>query len=214
MTDGVVEQIQLQLRALQISREYKGISTAAEWVTSLRAEGSLAVNSFSIDTFLQGCAVNWWPTAGVVNFPPFDATETAICQPFVTARINEIASCDGKVYRKMLNENNAYSTQSNERVEFRSVPVDGHAVVSYSGRKPDIPCYHGVRRGGCSITLLGDVMGTALMTKEQFARTFLFCFLTDGYRFQFFRCSRSQQGDGSIRYEQSALYDGEHGWQV
>jgi hypothetical protein len=66
------------------------------------------------------------------------------------------------------------------RVEFRSVPVDGHKVVSFSGRKPYIPCFNGMLRGGgCSITLLGDVqgdvevghisdMGTDLLTKEQF----------------------------------------------
>ena len=221
------------MRALHVSREHKGISTAAEWVTSLRAEGSLAANSSNLDNFLLGYAVNWWPTAGVIDFPPVGAMETAICQPFVTAKINEIASSNGQVYRKMLGDTNAYYARANERVEFRSIPVDGHAVVSYSDRKPDIPCYNGVRRGGCSITLLGDVkgcgprnkdfaesevghildMGTDLMTKEQFTRTFLICFLTDGYRFQFFRCSRSQRGDG-IRYEQSAVYGGEHGWQV
>ena len=82
-----------------------------------------------------------------------------------------------------------------------------HKVVSFSGRKPDIPCFNGMLRGGgCSITLLGDVkdcgprnndfsdvevghildLRTDLLTKEQFTRTFLFCFLTDGYRFQFF----------------------------
>jgi hypothetical protein len=230
-----LDQIQLQLRALQISREHKGISTASEWVTSLRAEGSLAVNSVGLDTFLEECAVNWWPTAGVAAFPPDGAMETATCQPFVTARINEIASCSGQVHRKKqirLPGTSAY-VQATEHVDFRSIPVDGHAVVSYSGRSPDIPCYNGVRRGGCSITLIGDVkgcgprnkdfpeaemghildMGTDLMTKEQFTRTTLYCFLTDGYRFQFFRCFRSQLGD-RIRYEQSAVYGGEHGWQV
>eukprot|EP01035_Chromulina_nebulosa_P027675 gene27675-36429_t len=200
-----------QMKALKISHEKKGISTAAEWVTSLRAEGSLAVNSVGLNTFLEGLAVTSWPTAGVAAFPPDDATETATCLPFVTARINE----------------------ATKRVDFRSVPVNGHDVISFSGRSPDIPCYNGERRGGCSITLLGDVkgcgsrtndfpeaevghildMGTDLMNKEQFTRKFLFCFLTDGYRFQFFRCVRSQHGD-VFSYEQSAVYGGEHGWQI
>jgi hypothetical protein len=204
-------------------------------VTSLRAEGSLAVGSLSLDTFLEEHAVSWWPTADVTAFPPVGAMETASCQPYVTARINEIANCGDQVHRKKqirIPGTSAYVKDS-VRVDFRSIPVDGHAVVSYSGRSPDIPCYNGVRRGGCSITMLGDVkgcgprnkdfpeaevghildMGTDLMTKEQFTRTTLYCFLTDGFRFQFFRCSRSQQGDG-IRYEQSAVYGGEHGWQV
>jgi len=53
-------------------------------------------------------------------------------------------------------------------------------------------------------------MGTDLMTKEQFTRTTLYCFLTDGFKFQFFRCSRNQQGH-DISYEQSAVYGGEAG---
>lgn len=80
------------MKALKISHEKKGISTAAEWVTSLRAEGSLAVNSVGLNTFLEGLAVTSWPTAGVAAFPPDDATETATCLHFVTARINEVAS--------------------------------------------------------------------------------------------------------------------------
>lgn len=229
----ILDNIQRQLRALQISRDHKGISTAAVWANSLRTEGSLTINSFNLDTFLQRCAVNWWPTANVEDFPPVGAMESTTCQPFVTARINEIASCDGQVYVRNSIDSKSYSVQLNEYVEFRSVPVDGHSVVTFSDRQPDIPCYNGMQRGGCSITLLGDVkgcgprnqdfsevevghildMGTDLMTKEQFTRMFLFCFLTDGYRFQFFRCSRSQQG-GGIMYEQSAVYGGEHGWQV
>lgn len=204
-------------------------------MTSLRAEGSLAVNSVTFDSFLEGCAVNWWPTADVAAFPPVGASESTTCQPFVTARINEIVACAGQVHRKKhfrIPGTSPY-VQATEHVDFRSILVDGHAVVSYSGRMPDIVCYNGVRRGGCSITLLGDVKGcgarnrdfpeaevghildmaTDLMTKEQFTRTVLFCFLTDGYRFQYFRCTRSQHGD-EIRYEQSAVYGGELGWQV
>ena len=203
-------------------------------MNSLRTEGSLEIGSFSLDTFLQSCVVDWWPTADNVNFPPVGAMETTTCQPFVTARISEIASCGGQVYRRNFIDSYSSSAQTIKRVEFRSIPVDGHNVVSFSGRKPDIPCFNGMLRGGCSITLLGDVkdcgprnndfpdvevghifdMGTDLLTKEQFTRTFLFCFLTDGYRFQFFRCFRSQQG-GGITYEQSAaVYGGEYGWQV
>lgn len=225
----------MEFQALKISREHKGISTASEWVTSLRAEGSLAAGVHSLDSFLEEHAVNWWPTADVATFPSVSATETATCQPYVTARINEIVNSGGRVHRKKLFRipgTSAYVKDS-VPVHFCSIPVDGHAVISYSDRKPDIPCYNGVRRGGCSITMLGDVkscgarnkdfpeadvghildMGTDLMRKEQFTRTTLYCFLTDGFKFQFFRCSRRQQGL-DITYEQSAIYGGEHGWQV
>ena len=100
--------------------------------------------------------MDWWPTADIVDFPPvFDATETTTSQPFFNARINEIV--DMTKFTKKFLDSNSYSTQMNERAEFRSVPMDGHNnVVNYSGQKSDIPCYSGARRGSCSITFLGD----------------------------------------------------------
>jgi hypothetical protein len=225
--------MQLQLLALKVSREHKGITTASQWVASLRTEGLLAANSQSLDTFLESVRVHWWPASNVSPFPEVGAMESSSCQPYVTARINEIHR--GQVHRKKALRfpgTPAYLDRS-DPAELRSIPVDGHSIVSYGGRSPDVPCYYGTRRGACSITLLGDVkgcgarskdfpeaevghildMGTDLMTKQQFTRATLFCFLTDGYRFQFFRCVRTQQGD-QIMYEQSAVYGGEHGWQV
>ena len=122
--------------------------------------------------------------------------ETATSHPYVAARINEIANCGGQVHRKkhIRIPGTSACVKNSFHVDFRSIPVDGHAVVSYSGRSPDIPCYNGVRRGGCSIAMLGDVkgcgprnkdfleaevghvldMGIDLMTKEQFTRTTLY----------------------------------------
>lgn len=162
--------------------------------------------------------------------------EAATCQPYVSARINEIVSCGGRVHkpkRFRAPGTSRYLYQATEQVQFRSIPVDAHATVSFAGRSPDMPCYHGDLRSACAITLLGDVKGcgprnkyfpdvevghildmaTDLMIKEQFTRTLLYCFLTDGYRFQFFRCCRSQRGE-SFAFEQSAVYGGEVGWQV
>ena len=61
--------------------------------------------------------------------PPVGAMEMTTCQPFVTAGISEIASCicGGQVCRR--NFIDSYSSSSaqtiKQRVEFRSVPVDG-----------------------------------------------------------------------------------------
>jgi trehalose-6-phosphate synthase len=62
---------------------------------------------------------------------------------------------------------------------------------------------------------IGEIldMGKGILNKEQFTRTTLICFLTDGYRFQFFRCTRSERGS-NISFEQSAVYGGESGWKV
>lgn len=206
-------------------------------MSSLRTAGTLTRDVGNLDTFLQRRAVPWWPTAHVAPFPSVGAMESTTCQAYVSARINEIVSCGGRVHtpkRFRVPGTSRYRRQATEQVPFRSIPVDAHATVSFAGRSPDMPCYHGAQRGACAITLLGDVKGcgprnndfsdvevghvldmaTDLMTKEQCTRTLLYCFLTDGYRFQFFRCCHSQREEPIFTYEQSAVYGGEVGWQV
>jgi hypothetical protein len=230
-----IDQINLSLRQLRLSHRPAGASTIAEWVDSLRTGGLLRVNSNSLNSFLEQRVVDWWPTPDVYSFPPVYSMETATCQPYVTSRIEEILKCDGQVHqkKKLRFPGTSNYLQSTKRVLFQSQPYDGHAVVSFSTRKPDIVCYCGERRGGSAITVIGDVkgcgprskdfpedqvgqildMGTDLMNKQQFSRTILYCFLTDGYRFQFFKCIRNQHGE-NISFEQSHVYGGETGWQV
>lgn len=231
---GVLEQLVRDVRELKVNHSHKGISTAAKWVASLRDAGTLTRQAVNLDAFLRDQAVKWWPTANVAAFPSAGAMESATCQPYVSARINDIVSCRGRVHkRRSLLGLSRYLTHATEEVRFRSIPVDGHSIVSFSGRSPDVPCYNGDLRGACSITLLGDVKGcgprnkdfpdaevghildmaTDLLTKEQFTRTLLYCFLTDGYRFQFFCCRRIQRRE-TFTYEQSPVYGGEVAWQV
>jgi hypothetical protein len=193
----------------------------------------------SLQQFLEHRAVDWWYDAVIPNFPTERATESAECQGFVgrvIERINDIQSTSAFTFRKKKFQvigTSAY-TKTNSRMVLNSIPVDGHAYVSYASRKPDIPCYvNNGQRGACSITMIGDVKGCGprkvdfsnaeighildmakdLMTKEQFTRAKLYCFLTDGYRFQFYRCNRVQRGD-EINFEQSPVYGGVRGWQV
>ena len=228
-----LEQIRLQFRELIISQKPAGISTAAEWVASLRQNGLLHAKTSSLSSFLEMRAVNWWPTPTVPPFPTVDSMETATCQPFVSSIIANILDSEGQVYEKDKRRKVSTYCKTTTRVVFNSQPCDGHAVASFSNRKPDIVCYHGERRGGRNITAIGDVkgcraqnkdfpeeevghildMGVDLMKKEQFSRTVLYCFLTDGYRFQYFRCSRNKPS-GDFSFEQSPVYGGERGWQV
>jgi hypothetical protein len=104
--------------------------------------------------------------------------------------------------------------KTKSRMVLNSVPVGGHSCVSYASRKTVIPCYmNNDQRGACSITIKGDVKGCAprhvdfskaevghvldmakdLMTMEQFTRAQLYCFLADGYRFQFFRSAECKE---------------------
>jgi hypothetical protein len=218
---------ELQLLKFQ-PRGPRGISTAANWVSSIRDENLLIVDN-KLNHFLENCAVEWWPTPKVMPFPNVGATESKTCQDFVNTIIKKIINCDGNVY-KIDDFGNAQSIVL--QFPIHSQPVDCHKVVSFSGRKPDICCYQGDRRGAYLITLVGDVKGcgartadfpeaeighildmtTDLLVKHQFTRLFIYCFLTDGCKFQFFKVRRCV---GNVfRYEQSAVYCNEKGWQV
>lgn len=238
MAQVELEQINLRFHQLTeaiVSERHAGPSSVAEWVALLRERREIAPNK-NLDSFLNGHAVTWWPIPEVAPFPRYGDMETAVCQPYVTARISEIINCRGRVHRKRTVRvpfASAYVRKAQpEVVNFVSQPVDAHSQVSFSTRRPDVACYYRDRRGASAITILGDVkgwsppekdfpdddighiidMGKDLMTKQQFTRVFLYCFLTDGNKFQFFRCKRQRTGD--IWYEQSAVYVGEKGWLV
>ena len=204
-------------------------------MTSLRTDGLLTVISKSLDTFLGSLSANWWPTASVVPFPSVDSTEATTSQHYVSARISDISRCQGRVHRKktLRLPGTPKYVRSTTSVIFESQPADAHSVISFCGRRPDIVCYYGEGRGGSAITIVGDVkgcgrrnkdfseeevghilgIGTDLLKKPQFTRTVLYRFLTDGFRFQYFRCNRNPHSN-DISYEQSSVYGGESGWQV
>lgn len=238
MTQFELEHINWQLQQLSdalISLRHADPSSLAQWVAVLRKRREIAPSA-NLDSFLKAHAVTWWPTPVVAPFPRYGDTETAVCQPYVTARISEIMNCGGRVHRKKIARvpfTSAYvRTAQPEVVNFVSQPVDAHGQISFSTRRPDVACYYLGKRAPSAITILGNVrgwsppekdfpdvaighiidMGQDLMTKQQFTRDFLYCFLTDGNKFQFFRCVRQRMGD--IWYEQSAVYVGEKGWQV
>ena len=138
-----LDQIILKFQQLQVSHKPAGISTAAEWAVSLRKSGLLVADTSSLTSFLEMRAVKWWPTSTVVPFPPVGSMETTVCQPFVSSRIDEILNSGGQVHEK---RNRQIPLRSKYRkrtmhVVFESQPCDGHAVVSFSNRRPDIVWY-------------------------------------------------------------------------
>jgi len=55
-------------------------------------------------------------------------------------------------------------------------------------------------------------MAKALLTKHQLNRKFMYVFLIDGFRFQFFKVLRDQSSD--MIFEYSAVYNGDEGWAI
>jgi hypothetical protein len=117
------------------------------------------------------------------------------------------------------------SLQSTQTIE------SSHDKASFSRRKPDVVVYNGNLKGAYAITMLGDVRGCrsandfpdaevghilemskVLFEEHQFSRTFLYSFLTNGSRFQFFKCFRNSTG--RINFQESLVFSGLDGWQV
>lgn len=102
---------------------------------------------------------------------------------------------------------------------------------SFRRRMPGVVMYESVLRGPLGITVVGEVKGrsgdsnfpdgevghildicTDLMENVQLDRSFLYSFLTDCERFQFFKISRTR--GSSLTYEYSDVYHQYHGWNV
>jgi hypothetical protein len=212
----------------------RGVTTEANWVKHLKDNGNLTTSSVEMKVFFDDTAVSWWPVGiSAIQFPPPGSSESSACQPFVSSMIqtfNESISGQDivvKERRGMI----SYWTRATFQKRIYSTPVDSHNAVSYSGRKPDIVCYDSDMRGACAITILGDVKGrrsvatdfpdseighildmaSDLLKMHHFTRVFMYCFLTDGYSFQFFKCIRTGE---NFRYLQSGIFTGVRGWQV
>ena len=110
--------------------------------------------------------------------------------------------------------------------------VGAEERVSFGSRRPDnVFRYRRDVSGPQSIVLLGDNkgryahnyfpdeeighildMGMSLMANYQRNRRFMYCFLTNGYNFQFFKIHRDR--DSCFHIEQSLVFCDILGWQV
>lgn len=213
-----------------------GVTTEVEWLQKLKAANELTSCDETFSRFLTEVKVSWWITAKVGKFPAHRSSETEVCQPFVTSIISCLTNCGEEVFSEPRHMLRAYFKGPKKvKVKFESVSVDCHSVISFGRRKPDIVCYAGERRGAMSISIIGDVKGCSsvnnsfpeaergqildmtkdLMTFEQPNRLYCYSFLTDGYRFQFFKTSRAEpRAYSPLSYQESAVYCGVSGWQV
>ena len=228
-----------RVAALELSRTVHGITSAANHATSLEDQSKIMHNSPSLAIFLEGSKVNWWIDGQSPYFPIPGDQEKEVCQPFVTRIIENIKAV---ISTKIVRPPAAHPTATKEfkngekrsALVFHSDIEDCHKVASFAGRKPDMVTFVTSKRGPCQITTLGDVKGAharqtefgmedrgkifdfaeALLTKAQFTRTFVYCYLTDGFKFQFFKCNCIRMGIIDFSFEQSAVYQGIQGWQV
>jgi hypothetical protein len=209
---------------LKIGRPYHGVSTEAEWAQDLKNQGRLRYEQ-SFQAFLETSKYSYWPTNQLPKFPSLKSGESDVCQPFVDGIIDLINLDKGY---KIKSDGHFYAKSSS--LQSQQTITSAHDKVSYSTRRPDVVIYNGNLRGACAISIIGDVKGCrsttdfpdaevghildmskVLFDEHQFSRTLLYSFLTDGFRFQFFRCSKVND---SFQFESSSVFIGAAGWQV
>ena len=218
----------------------KGTTTEAELVQEKMRNGEMEPFKEWTTNLLISFKVNWWIRDDDVwknAFPPVGSTEIDTCQPFVTKILSSFT--EAVIPRNKVGSLSAVRGSSDDIYLTSTVDITAHRTVSYGSRKPDVVLYETGCRGACSITLIGDVkkrspssssssgsgggdfsdqekghvldMGFDLMDIQKH-RLFLICFLTDGFRFQFFYIERRESGTYYSQY--SAVHIGVNGWQV
>lgn len=223
-----IEAMQAKFEGLKFMNEKHGASTYSEWTQNLRENHTLS-STPEFNGWLDRLPVeNWWISQNVCSFPELGQAESKHCQPFVTLMIESLKT--NQMHKALANKKGFYQNSSAIDPPPPNVIMDAHEVVSFNNRKPNIVMYKAGQQGACSITMLGEVKGRTsngdfpdeqighildmskeLMSDHQFLRQHLYCFLTDGYRFQFFKCHKQ---DSSIVFHSSDVYDGVRGWQV
>lgn len=160
-------------------------------------------------------------------FPMLGEMEVTSCRTFIEEMVAKIDEGEQHLPKKF----GRGFLRVSKKVQAINELVSSPTSSSFSGRKPHLVSYMPLRRGACSITMLGDVKGRSsngdfpdaevghildmarvLMTEHQFTRPFLIVFLTDGFRFQYFKCSR--QSSDTFKYTSSIVYTETAGWQV
>ena len=152
-------------------------------------------------------------------------------QTFVNKCLQQIMDLNGHNYFKVHTNNKRRNKQANLHYD---VNLEAFKSPTIGTRKSDVVFYDTGKTGELSIVFLGDVkqrqhgdndfrddekghildLMTHLLTEIQIHRKYLFGFLTDGLRFQFFKAFRAETS-APINYSMSQVYDGGFdGWQV
>ena len=211
---------------------HQGVTTASEWVGLIRSDQTLQPADKSFKDFLDSVKIDGWIRSGEAEFPPASSLEAGEggTQDFVT-RIFELFE-DGnlKIHAESKKSRGEYVKTSVTHTLLCYPVLGAHSSPSFGTRKPD-----NVHRSGQNvigvhtIVLLGDNkrsaegkftdeeighvldMSRQLLMEHQKKRILLYCYLTDGYRFQYFKIDRIHD---DFSFQESDVKTGVLGWQV
>jgi hypothetical protein len=219
---------------LTSSRAHHGVTSCAEWVCGLRESQALD-HSHSFERWLQEVQLGGWICSGKVTkeyFPDDNSLESGpggtqefvwkLLEPFATRNTRMVHGPRAK---------GGFRAPASIKWTLTCYPVaDSHIKPSIGARKPDnvfrsrndatgahtiVVIGDNKRRAGGKFTEeeIGHILDMAkqLLVHYQKRRVYLYCFLTDGYRFQFFKVRRNATG---FSFQESSVYEEVAGWQV
>ena len=226
-----------RLELAQSAQVHKGVTTSAGWVRDCRNCNVLRSCDPNFAALLTNVCCTGWVAAGNTNifkFPDSKCLESGVggTQEYVTAMFETFQNGKLSLHNPAKTED-CYLKNEKTTLQFSCYPdIGAHERPSFGTRKPDNVHRCGQNETGAhSIVMLGDNkrradgsftdeevghvldLGSQLLWDHQKRRRKLYCYLTDGYRFQFFQISRNTS---SLVMEmmESNVYTGVLGWQV
>jgi hypothetical protein len=209
----------MELRFRLESRQaYHGVTSEAEFYKNLLGCQRLVYSqelSDDLDKFVDDVELPF----PLDPFPAVGSAEREVTQHYVSKQLRAFVQCHA-TGRRILN----------------SVPDPlAYTKRSFSTRCPDCVNYKPGTSGGLGIVFLGDVksrrfgsfpdsekghiidMATQLMAEIQVERSSIYCFLTDGFKFLFFKVTRDLSHSSSpstFTVQESKVFEEDGGWKV
>ena len=232
------------LKTLQTSNsihqvESLSINTSVDYLTSLRQATNYS-DSPMFNQLLSSIKIEGWIapekiTEIVDSLPAMNTPEAEVegTQSFVDNVLDYLRKSDNITIHKLSADKKTFIKSSTTTNSLTSVPKqDAFKTVSFLTRKPDIAALEMNRTGSCSIVHMGEVKGRydgdfhesdigatifkaeLLLKLVQMYRKSFVTYLTDGYRFQFYRLIRQAREENIFHVEYSDVFTGVTGWQI
>ena len=221
------------VRVLTQARENKtsyvsNTVTRAEATVENVRKGVLS-HSPKLTKHLEDQSITWWPQGLNDNtFPSLGDKEIRTCQPFVSKVLAIFSKGKVKVKSSTV-KGKVNNSKTSQEVKIMSIPyLSAPSTPTVGKKRPDCVFYEANKTGNAAITLIGEVKSggdgnfadedigqltdvtTRVMRLQPFRR-YILSFLTDGRRFQFYRCRRVKS---DYSFEYSSIFEGKEAWQV
>ena len=228
------------LSKVSMMKTKKGTVTESQFMQQLQEDGKYTRDHFFCKWLGELKANNKiWIKSGDASekhFPPLGTTEQDVKSPngkkilgtqsFFDATVNKIR---GGEFFTAEGKSSQYFSKKRKNMSIKLDPKSTCNIATFRRRKPDHTVFREGLNGEFAIVFIGEIksryngsftaahMGQIIDTcidlyEIQIERSYVICFLSDGYRFQFFKVSFVDGEPNNVA--PSDIYTGVAGWQV